>query len=168
MASHFTFTVQGLPQVLAQLQTVVAQIRTQALDPALKDGAVQARGLARSHIRSRSGRLATSLNVKRLQPRPERLGYGVWSGLPSQLGLGVGAKWYYPAHLHLGHALPYQGRLSRGWLSRTRRGGRRRVGSLRRVAGRPYLRQVVTSGSGQIFQVVSAGIARRLASLTFP
>ena len=108
------------------------------------------------------------MNIRRNRLRPDRVGYSVWTGTASQLGGGrrAGSRWYYPAHLHLGHALPYQGPLSVG--RRRLRARRWRGWQQGRVRQRPYLRQVVTGNAGSIVRTVEAGISRRMASLTIP
>jgi hypothetical protein len=162
MPDRFNIELLGLPALEARLRAAPAMVERTVVHEALHDGANAVRGIARATIKSRTGRLAATMNVKPNQPKLGRLGWSVWTGTSAQLGLG-NAKWYYPMHLHAGHALPYQGPLSIG----RRRSRRLRLSGARRVAARPFLRNALTYNRAYIFQVIASGVSRRLSNLGF-
>lgn len=166
MANRFDIQLLGLPALEARLRAAPLLVERGAVDYGLMYAATVVRAVARARIQNRTGRLAATLNIRRNHPRPGRLGWSVWSGTNAQLGGGnrAGPKWYYPMHLHTGHAYPYQGPLSIG--SRSARYNRRRR-TQRRVSPRPFLREALLQNRAYIFQIIASGMSRQLASLGF-
>jgi hypothetical protein len=72
-------------------------------------------------IAQKFARLRNNLNLKPMRRRKHRVGYIVVTGTRQQLG--IQGKYYYPAHLELGHAGPH--------------------GSPRRTRPHPYLRPAI-------------------------
>lgn len=164
LTGSFRLDLHGLQALDARLAGLPEALVQRAVDPALERGAQQVRTNAQGYIRSRSGRLARHLNVKRLRPKAHRVGYGVWSGTPSQLGITAGSQWYYPAHLALGHATPGHGRLRRARRV-TARMLQLEFGTPHWVRARPFLRPALFNNQGAILTLIQNTLRSQLDRL---
>src|SRR5262245_55937741 len=97
-------------------------------------------------LQERFSRLRNAIVLKPLKRRKHRVGYGFWTGTSASLGITV--KYYYPAHLELGHGPPKSGRRGQG----------------RKTPAHPYIRPALTTNEGTLRSLlqreIAAGIER--------
>jgi hypothetical protein len=97
-------------------------------------------------IAQKFARLRNNIVVKPLKRSRRRVGYTVWTA--TRQALGITSKYYYPAHLELGHGPPARG-------GRGRRGGAR-------TPQHAYLRPAIRNPAllGRLTEAIRQGIER--------
>lgn len=182
MAARFNVGLTGDKELEQALANVTEKVERKVLRAALRRAALGVLRVAQANIASprvriapgtsqrrarqlqrlarRFGRLRNSLSVKLLSRRKGRVGYQVVTGTRAELGIGGNARYYYPAHVELGHAAPHRGK---GALRSVLRHARRLELGDRRTPPHPYLRPALKSRQGEVLAQLSADIRAGLA-----
>jgi len=138
----------GEPELQKKLNSIANNLGQKALKKAFRDGAKIIKETAKSIVPSKTGKLRRYLTVRAIKSGRARyigrglkvkdIKVGVQTPKKIKLGIDQDTKWYYPAHLELGHRTK-----SGGWQPAV-----------------PFLRNALKTTDQRVLSIVRANLRR--------
>ena len=104
-------SVLGNKQLQKQLKLLAGNMQKKIVRQALRAAAKPVLAAAKAKCPVKSGRLEKSLKLRAMKRKRGQFGVRIKTGTKAELGIPADDKFYYPAHVELGHgsvpAVPY-------------------------------------------------------------
>lgn len=111
MPAAVDISLLGDKKLIRKLKRMEPAVQKRIMRKALRAGARPVRDESRRRAPILTGRLKKSIKIRALKRSRNKLGVLVQTGTRAELGIDPDDRYYYPAHVELGHgsvpAIPY-------------------------------------------------------------